>query len=49
MTRNLHDQRREYASSPFDESALSENSFEQFQTWYQAAAASQMLEPNAMV
>lgn len=49
MSHNLHDQRREYDSPPINESELSNNPFEQFQTWYQASVAAELIEPNAMV
>lgn len=49
MSHSLHDQRREYDRPPIEESDLAEDPFEQFQAWYQTAASSELLEPNAMV
>jgi pyridoxamine 5'-phosphate oxidase len=49
MSHSLHDQRREYNSPPIDEKDLAGDPFQQFQTWYQAAVAADVLEPNAMV
>ena len=49
MSHDLHDQRRDYHSPPLDESDLAVDPFTQFESWYQAAVAEKLLEPNAMV
>lgn len=45
----MHDQRREYDAAPIDERNLAASPFQQFEEWYQAAVAAELLEPNAMV
>ncbi len=52
QSKSVHDigeVRREYADIPLDEDALAANPLKQFESWYQEAASSKVLEPNAMI
>ena len=49
MKHELHHQRREYDAPPLSDDGMLEEPFAQFEHWYQAAVAADVLEPNAMV
>ena len=49
MKHELHHQRREYENPPLSDGSMAEEPFAQFELWFQAAVASEVLEPNAMV
>ncbi|MCA9061602.1 MAG: pyridoxamine 5'-phosphate oxidase [Planctomycetaceae bacterium] len=44
----MHDTRREYDATPIDENSMASDPYEEFEKWYQAAVAAELLEPNAM-
>ncbi|MCG8352179.1 MAG: pyridoxamine 5'-phosphate oxidase [Chloroflexales bacterium] len=48
MNLTIHQARKEYADSEFDETSVAPDPFQQFQLWFDAAAQNQIQEPNAM-
>ncbi len=49
MAIDLADLREDYTLDEFTEDRASDNPFEQFETWFSAAEAAELPEPNAMV
>lgn len=46
---NLHDMRRDYKLHELDEQSVDENPFIQFESWFEDAKKSEVLEPNSMI
>ena len=49
VSKNLHEHRRNYHLHELTEDKISPNPYEQFGWWYEDAANSEIVEPNAMV
>jgi pyridoxamine-phosphate oxidase len=49
VSKNLHEHRRNYHLHELTEEKISPNPYEQFGWWYEDAANSEIVEPNAMV